>query len=317
MKKFLLLLVLSTITTNLFSQTDSTKISFIAYWSMGDSYNFKISKIRQQWEEGKLTKDQQQEYIANFTVIDSTENSYTIKWSYEIDLVNTYQIPEKFLSKLSKYQTTEITYKTTEFGDLIEVLNWKEVGETMNKMVDDIIEVIEEEDVDKQDALKNAMKPFKEIYNTQQGIEELILKELRVFHFPMGTVFTVTEPIYYEEELPNVLGGKPIKAKTKLLFEDIDFDENFCVIKQEMSLDQEDTRAVLEQLFSKMNQEDRVIKEALKTAVFEINDKNTYEYYYDPGIPHKIETVREALIDIDKQKGKRIDKIRIELLYDN
>jgi hypothetical protein len=315
MRKFLLPIVLFTITTNLFSQTDSTEIAFVAYWSIGDSYNFKVSKLRQQWNEGELTKDEKQEYIANFTVIDSTENSYTIKWSYDIDFVNTYRIPEKLIDKFSNYKTTEITYKTSEFGDLIEVLNWKEVSETMNKMFDDIIEVIEEEDVDKQEALKTAMQPFKEIYSTRQGIEELVLKELQSFHFPMGAVYTISEPIYYEEELPNMLGGNPIKAKSKLYFETIDVEEKFCVIIKEMSLDTNDTRAVLEQVFSTMNLDDNALKESLKTAVFEINDRNTFEYYYDPGIPHKIETIREAIIEIGKQKGKRIDKTKIELLY--
>ena len=102
MKKYLLLLILSFFSTILFSQTDSTKIAFVAYWSLGDSYNFKVSKSKKQWKGEELTKDEQEDYIANFTVIDSTENSYTIKWSYENDLGNTYSVPEELVSKLSK-----------------------------------------------------------------------------------------------------------------------------------------------------------------------------------------------------------------------
>ncbi len=57
---------------------------------------------------------------------------------------------------------------------------------------------------------------------------------------------------------------------------------------------------------------------ALKNAVFEIKDNNTYDYYYyKPGIPRRIETVRETIIDIDNQQGKRIDKMIIELLECN
>lgn len=315
MKKFLIIILISTISTNLFSQTDSTKIAFVSYWSIGDSYNFKVSKIKQQWKEGILSKDEKQEYIANFTVMDSTENSYTIKWSYENDLGSTYQIPETLLEKFSKYKITEIVYKTSEVGDLIEILNWKEVGETMNNLFDDIVEVLGQEDVNKKENLKTAMRPFKDIYSSKQGVEQLVLKELQYFHFPMGVEFDITEPLYYDEELPNMFGGKPIKAKAKLYFENIDFNESFCVIKQEMSLDPDDTREILKQVFKKMNLDDNGMKKALKTAVFEINDKNTYEYYFNPGVPHKIETIRESIIDIDKEKGKRIDKTIIELIY--
>ena len=315
MKKIFILITILTITTNLFSQIDTTKVAFVSYWSIGDSYDFKVIKINQQWKEGKLTKDQKQEYIANFTVIDSTENSYTINWSYENDLGNTYNIPEELLDKFSKYKLTEIKYKTSEVGDLLEILNWKEVGEIMNNMFEDIIEVLGKNDEKKQDALKTAMQPFKQIYSSKQGVEQLVLKELQYFHFPMGLEYDITEPLFYEEELPNMFGGKPIKAKAKLYFENVDFEESFCVIKQEMIIDPNDSKEMLKQVFKQMKLGDTGMEEALKTAIFQIEDKNVYEYYFNPGIPHRIETIRESIIDIDKEKGKRIDKTIIELIY--
>jgi hypothetical protein len=312
--KILSLITILLISTNLFSQIDTTKIAFVSYWSIGDSYNFKISKIKKQWKEGKLTKDQKQDYIANFKVIDSTENSYTINWSYENDLANTYKIPEKLLDRFSKYKITEIKYKTSEVGYLIEILNWKEVGDTMNSMIVDIIEVLGDKDEMKKDALKTAMQPFKQIYSSKQGVEQLVLKELQYFHFPMGLEYDITEPILYDDELPNMLGGRPIKAKAKLYFENVDFEESFCVIKQELSLDPKDTKDLVKQFYKQMKLGNKEVKKALETAVLQIEDKNVYEYYYNPGIPHRIETIRETIVDIDKVKVKNIDKTIIELI---
>ena len=314
MRKTLSLITILLISTNLFSQIDTTKIAFVSYWSIGDSYNFKISKIKKQWKEGKLTKDQKQDYIANFKVIDSTENSYTINWSYENDLGNTYKIPEKLLDRFSKYKITEIKYKTSEVGYLIEILNWKEVGDTMNSMIVDIIEVLGDKDEIKKDALKTAMQPFKQIYSSKQGVEQLVLKELQYFHFPMGLEYDITEPLLYDDELTNMLGGRPIKAKAKLYFENVDFEESFCVIKQELSLDPKDTKDLLKQFFKQMKLGNKEVKKALETAVLQIEDKNVFEYYYNPGIPHRIETIRETIIDIDKAKVKNIDKTIIELI---
>ncbi len=315
MSKILSLVIILLISTNLFSQIDTTKVTFVSYWSIGDSYDFKVSKIKQQWKQGKLTKDKKQDYIANFSVIDSTENSYTIKWSYENDLENAYKIPEKLLERFSKYKITEIKYKTSEVGDLIEILNWKEVSETMNSMFDDIIEVLGDKDEKKKEALKTTMQPFKQIYSSKQGVEQLVLKELQYFHFPMGLEYDITKPLLYDKELPNMFGGKPIKAKAKLYFENVDFEESFCVVKQEMSLDPNDTKEILNQVFKQMKLGDKRMKKAFKTAVFKIEDRNVYEYYFNPGIPHRIETVRETIINIDKEKGKRIDKTIIELIY--
>ena len=314
MMKILSLITILLISTNLFSQIDTTKIAFVSYWSIGDSYNFKISKIKKQWKEGKLTKDQKQDYIANFKVIDSTENSYIINWSYENDLGNTYKIPEKLLDRFSKYKITEIKYKTSEVGYLIEILNWKEVGDTMNSMIVDIIEVLGDKDEMKKDALKTALQPFKQIYSSKQGVEQLVLKELQYFHFPMGLEYDITEPLLYDDELTNMLGGRPIKAKAKLYFENVDFEESFCVIKQELSLDPKDTKDLLKQFFKQMKLGNKEMKKALETAVLQIEDKNVYEYYYNPGIPNRIETIRETIIDIDKEKVKNIDKTIIELI---
>lgn len=322
MNKYLNLILVLIFTTPLFSQVDTTKVAFVAYWSIGDSYDFKVSKTKQQWKEGKLTIDQKQEYIANFSVIDSTENSYTINWSYDNDIGSTYKIPEELLENFSKYKLTEIKYKTSEVGAFLEILNWKEVGEIMNNMFDDIVQVLGEKDKKIQKTLKTALESFRQIYSSKQGIEQLVMKELQSFHFPMGLEYNITEPIVYDEEIPNMFGGKPINANSKLYFENVDFEESFCTVKKEMSLNPNDTKEMLKQVFTQMmlkpnglKLDDKGMEKALQTAVFKIEDRNIYEYYYNPGIPHRIETTRESIIDIDKEKGKRIDKTIIELIY--
>lgn len=312
--KLLFLFIIANYTIS-FSQTDSTKIGFVSYWSIGDSYNFKISKIKQQWKEGEQIKDEEQEYIANFTVIDSTATSYKINWSYKTDLGNTYNIPDELFERFSKYELTEIIYETSEVGDFIEILNWKEVSEIMNNMFDDLIDVLGNKDTEKQNELRVAMQPFKQIYSSKQGIEEIVLKELQYFHFALGLEFDATQPFEYTEELPNMFGGKPIMAKAKIYFEDISFENSFCTIKQEMVLDPDDTKKLLEQVFKKMGFDDKGMKKAIKNADFKIVDNNTYEYYYNPGIPHRIETIRETVFNVDSKKDRRIDKTIIELIY--
>ncbi len=315
MRKITILILILAFSTTSFSQIDTTKVSFVAYWSVGDSYDFKVTKIKQQWKEGALTKDESQSYVANFTVIDSTDSSYTISWKYENNLNNAYNIPEELLHRFSKYKLTEIKYKTTELGDLVEILNWQEVSQMMTSMFDDIIEILGENDKSKGDVFATILQPLKDIYSSKEGIEQLVLKELQYFHFPMGLEYDITAPLFYDEELPNMFGGKPIKAKAVLKFEDVDFEENFCVLKQEMILDPKDTKDILKQVFKQMNIADKDFNKAFKTAVFQIEDHNVYEYYYNPGIPHRIETLRETTININNDKGKRIDKTLIELIY--
>lgn len=314
MRLFTLTLMLF-VSTCLFGQSDTTKVPFVAYWSVGDVYNFKITKINQQWKAEKLMTDQKQEYTAKFTVLDSTDTSYTISWIYENDLGSTYEIPEKLMSRFAKYKLTEIKYKTSEVGEFLEILNWKEVSEMMNNMFDDVVEVIGDGDKNRTSKLEKALEPIKKVYSSKQGIEQIILKELNYIHFPMGVQFDITEPFTYEEELPNMFGGAPIKANSKITFESVDFDEGFCVMKQEMTLDPENTKSLLMEMFSKMKLNEKELKEAFKTAVVSITDNNRFEYYYNPGIPHRIETERMSVVNVNNDNGRRLDKTIIELLY--
>ena len=99
-----------------FSQSKSMTVPFVSYWALGDTYNFKVSKINEQWKEDKLIKIDTTAYLANFEVIDSTENSYKIKWSFQTQLVNNIELSDRVLEKLAKYQMTHVIYRTSSLG---------------------------------------------------------------------------------------------------------------------------------------------------------------------------------------------------------
>ena len=318
MKKIILLFIFLTILKSYSNENkigiDSTKISFISYWSKGDVYNFKVSKIKETYKEGLLTKNSKNEYISSFTVIDSTENSYTINWKYENDLGNTLKIPEELVNKFSKYKFTEIKYKTSEVGEFKEIINWKEVRDLMSKMIDDIVEILSRDDEIKKTLTKN-MEAFKELYSSRRGVEQLVLKELQYFHFPLGYEFDTSKTLSYDDQLPNMFGGPPMKAKAKIYFESLDLEDGFCIMKQDLDVDPDDSLKFLKLAFQKLNMTNEKLDKALKSASLNIKDRNIYEYYYNPGIPHKISTHRETIFNINNEKGKRIDKTIIELQY--
>lgn len=311
---FILFLFLLSLIGN--SQTDSTKVAFVSYWSVGDSYDFNITKTTKKWDKNNQVKEDKKEYQANFTVVDSTADSYTIRWSYANELKKNYQIPDELAEKFAKYSVTEIIYKTSEVGDFVELVNWKEISKNMQNMFGDLIAVLGKEDKNLKKQLEEALNPMLELYNSKEGIESLVLKELQYFHYPMGVEFDYSEPFLYDDELPNLLGGEPIKGKGKLTFTNVNLEEGFCIMKQELTLDPEDTKKLILDVFKRMNIESNQAEQMLQKAIFTIKDENIFEYYYYPGIPHKIETLREMHIDINETKMKRTDQITIELLYE-
>ena len=325
MNKSLTLLLLLIFTFPLFGQSDMTKIAFIAYWSKGDSYDFKVTKIKKRWTNDKLTKNDSTQYIANFKVIDSTEKSYTLQWTFKNFLTNSYRenLHKLYENKqalndiVKKYDVTKVIYKTDEYGEFLEIINWKDISALMSNMLGELEKSIKIRKPDKINEVRQAMAPFAEIYSSKEGIEQLIVYELQYFHFPFGTEYDTNEPFEYEQELPNMVGGEqPIKADAKLSIVETDFENFYCVLKEESTINPDDTKRQVISLFKKMGIEGKKAEEMMKTAIFDITDLNYYQYYFDPGVPHRIYGSRKTILNMDNTKVENIEELEIELIYE-
>lgn len=323
MKKHLILLIFLIICSSIYAQIDTTKVSFIAYWSKGDSYDFKVTKVKKNWTNDSLTKNDSTQYIANFKVLDSTESNYKIQWSFKNNLINTYK---ENLNKIyedknaineivQKYDVTKVIYKTDEFGEFIEITNWQEISSFMSKMLEELERSIQIRKPDKVNEVKKAIAPLAQIYSSKDGIEQLILYELQYLHFPFGSEYDINNPLEYEQELPNLVGGEPIKGNAKLSIEEVNFNEFYCVLKEEVVINPDDTKRQVIMLLKKMGIEGRKAEDIMKTAVLDITDLNYYQYYYDPGVPHRIYGSRKTLINMENTKVENFEKLEVELIY--
>jgi len=314
MKKLALLLALTAFASVSFCQVDTSSVSYVAYWSVGDSYDFKVRKTSMQWSGDSLTKDEVSEYTANFEVIDSTENSYKVLWTYSNELVNTWDIPDEMLSELSKYELNEVIYTTTELGEFTAIENWEELAGMMRSMFNDIFRILAKDSQKDFDRMMQTVQPFMEMFSTKEGIEQMVLPELQLFHFPFGAMIPVGDTIRYEDLLPNLLGGEPIRADAKLWFEEVDFDEERSLLVQESKLNRDDTMAFLKNILNKMGAVGEEFDRTLSEAVYSVDTSNRYDFYYYPGVPVKIDFNRHTRIDVGGEKNRRDDTITIELL---
>ena len=297
-----------------FAQTDTTAVPFVSYWAKGDSYDFKITKIKQQWRGEEQTKNDTSSYVANFLVLDSTATTYKIKWSYETGLAENYNLPQDMLEKLSEYQQIDVIYITSELGEFVEIENWEEISKMMTSLFDELIDIYSKNGEVEKEKFTKVMQPMITMYQSKEGIELMAYKELQLFHFPMGVEFTVGDTIKYEDELPNMFGGPPIKAPTKLYLDEVDFDDSYCSLIQEMTLDPKDTQKMIISFFKKMGIKDKEVKKMLKESEINVSDYNTYNFYFYPGVPDFIEATRTTLMNINNTKAVRVDITQIELL---
>ncbi|MCH2045738.1 MAG: hypothetical protein MK212_16595 [Saprospiraceae bacterium] len=298
-------------------------VPFVAYWSLGDSYDFRITKIKKEWKEGILAREDSSVYIANFKVIDSTATNYKIRWKFKTNLKG-FQLPPKIVEKLvqeyPKYMVTEVVYITDEFGAFVEIENWEEVALMMKNLFYGVIDILTEEKPEKREEIERSLQPIIQMYTTKEGIALYVLNELALFHFMIGGEFETQKPIIYKDAFPNMLGGDPIRADGKIYFETVDRDRAFCVLVNEVDANSKDVNRVIEEFTEYMmknadldKKERKKSKKMLKKSDIEISYVAKFEFYYYPCIPQKIEAVRKIYSKFQDQR-KRVETVRIELL---
>ena len=53
-----------------------------------------------------------------------------------------------------------------------------------------------------------------------------------------------------------------------------------------------------------------------KEAKVNTFDSSEYQYYFNPGVPHKINTIRTSIVNLPNEKIKSEKRTTIELIYE-
>jgi len=244
MKKSLALISILIINTFVFAQVDSSSVPFVAYWHIGDTYTFSVNKSYEQINEnGKVIGDSL-EYKARFKVLDSTETSYTIQWSFLDNKYLPIFVDDSIKHLTPELAELEVIYKTSETGEFIGILNWEEIASKFNSYYSQLL-LVTNKNSKLQNKVLSQISPIKNAIKSKAGIEQFVFKELTYFHFPFGAVLPTNQAFYYEDEFPNIFGGDPLRGNSKVEFELVDYDEEYCRFRQNSFVNQEDAKQML------------------------------------------------------------------------
>lgn len=311
MKKLYLTLSLILICKALASQTDTLYIPFIAYWEVGDQYEFETTKIKKQWDGESLTKNDSSTYNCTLKVLDQTDSTYLLSWKFDLPILGDLGLPQELIESIKGFYETEVIYKTSELGEFIEVVNLEDIKASTIKLVDSLIG----DDVEKSEGAlpANTVQQLKAMFTSDQMIQGLILKEIQFIHLPFGYEYALNEAIYYEDQLPNLFGGAPLRGDVEMILSEADTVENTATLIRKMRINEEDTKSFLTGLFNQLQIDDIELSEFLEKTTYKVTDNHIFNYIYYPGVPTLIKTSRETQLEAEEQKMKRQDILIIRL----
>lgn len=231
-KKTLIIGILLIFSIQLFGQIsvkDST-VQVIGYWSKLEKQSYDVSFEKLKIKNKDTISRELMKYEVDIKVIDSTENSYISEWHYKNFKIDTKNELVKKLTSLSEDITVLI--KTDELGAFIEVVNWENVRDYLNKVAKEL--KTELKDVPNSDKIiDNIIKT----YNSKKSIEANAIKDALQFYSFYGVKYKLDEEIKGNLTVLNNFGGKPFDNEVKLSLDEINAEEGNSIIRMKQTVD--------------------------------------------------------------------------------
>jgi len=311
MKFICLTCLIALLAVSVIAQERNQSVPFVAYWQKGDSYDFRVTKIRKLVTDGMETQKDSSSSIINFSVLKEEKDRYEIGWGFKFS-PEQMQIIKTLPKKVQKLYHEKIIYITNEVGIFLEVMNIESLQESVNATIPFIVNM-KSKDAEQLEKNKKIVAPFIEMARSKEWIEQTIMKEIQLFHFVYGYEFEVGEEISYEDSLYHLSNNFPVRAHSKISFTDYNIIESIATIKHETVLNPEDATEMYSQSKTKKGKSNDILSESTN-SIFKISEQSVFIYNLTTSIPKQIEYKKTSVLEEELKTNSMIYIIRIELI---
>ncbi|HRN74059.1 MAG TPA: hypothetical protein PLM81_13105 [Ginsengibacter sp.] len=185
----------------------------VTYWNKGEVQTYIITNERMRFKGTDTSELESGTYEVTLKVLDSTENSYTLQWVSNVVGTRADDVLRQKLLEVSG--NVRIVYKTDEMGAFMEVVNWEELRDRIDKAID----VLAGMNGDTKD--NPIAEAVRKLYSTKEAIESVAIKDILQFHLFFGVKYLLSNPVEMELKVPNIIGSEPFDARLVVELKDI------------------------------------------------------------------------------------------------
>lgn len=267
------------------NQVTDTSATIVAYWHKDDVVNYSIEKIK-----SKLGDDnapvQSTSYSVRILVVEETDKSYTLEWTSSGLITKGQPVDDQLMEKIGNATgQVKLLYKTDELGSFTELLNWKEIREQFRKSFDILLN---EFDKEKRKQVKPVLDELSGIFETKEGIENFVLKDVQLFHAPYGGEYVLNDSLSGEAFLPNPIGGDPFPARLSVILSDINREKQTCTLIITQSIDKEKASTIIYDFVKKLFQASGATVTDEEMPEIDISDYNEFEVDLNSGWMNRV-----------------------------
>ncbi len=270
--KFILIIIYATISLVGYSQNNSsdTSASCVAYWKKGERRTLSIIHNKVSYKAGEIESNFRFAYEADVLILDSTTEGYKVQWTFHLPQIVKKAHP-LLADSLPVYEGMKMVFTTSGTGAFVELLNWQEVKDAYVKMMEFSLP----KNLDS--AGKSAVAQSKAVFNSREMVEASLINEIRLFYFPFGYKFSITET-KANTELPNPFGDEPLPAVQTFQITELKPEKDYFKLLVKQDIDKTGAEKILDGLLKKMNitQDSSIVEGKKMLSSLEITEHREY-----------------------------------------
>ena len=242
----------------------------ITYWKLGEKKTYSI--VHEKSGSGENVRPIRFIYNALVSVIDSTAESYTVRWEFQLpDIFK--ELHPHIADSLPVYDGMQMIFRISEMGAFIELLNWEEVKDAYIRQT----EMPLSRHMDS--TAKAVLAATEQMFSSKQVVESALIKEIQLFHKPYGYQFTTKEESE-TTQLPNPFGGAPFPARQTYQLTTLDEAKDAFALVVRLTIDKGDINSLMEPLLQRMNIKKNAEIEAAKEQMKNYDMQDYAEYHF-------------------------------------
>lgn len=211
---------------------DSTA-QVISYWDKGEKKNYSVIAEKIKINGADTTSKEITTYDVEITVLNATDKSYTIEWLYKNITTNSQNPTIQKIMNITK--DMKVVFKTNELGVFVEVVNWKEIKDYIQKSTLTLRN--EFKDIPEMDKI---FKQIEATYSAREAIESASIKDIQQFHTFHGAKYKLGEVLEGKLKVPNIYGTEPFDSDFTVYLDEINEQDNNFIMRatQEVNIEQ-------------------------------------------------------------------------------
>lgn len=294
---FILFLLCTSLNLCAQNRITDTSATCIAFWKNKDAKVYLVKHRIEKTRTANQTVTTEASYEAHIKVKDSTASGFTIEWTYK-SLSSPGAIVENTLNSLVKImEGLKFVYKTDDVGMFTELLNWQEVRDAALKNYETALK-----DPSVKKEFVTALNQVKAVFQSKENTENLLIREVQLFHSPYGTEYGSTGTAV-ETTIPNVMGGEPFPATIQFRLTELNKKKDYCSINIIQAIDKGKAGPIIAEMLKKLSGNTQLDNSEInrETQELSIGDVSEYTYAISSGWLSRIYYKRTSSIGSLKQ----------------